>query len=137
MQVDTSKFRVLAADIGTAASIPNWPTQDLNGLIDALQRWKLCSRTLAQEDPGHPHSAYKRPYRGLCWGHCRVEPMEGTHLRRYVGTQPIYPDHPEAVRYFGNFVGYSFGFSLDTDDKALIELLDRLIEENLQRDAIV
>lgn len=50
-----------------------------------------------------------------------------------VGTKPIYPEHPNAVRYCGNFVGYSFAFWLVTDDETLIARLDAAIKANLSR----
>lgn len=134
VSVDTSKFRVIAATIGRATTIPDWPKQNLDGLIQALTQWTLCpSASMHDEDKEHPQYAYSRPYRGLCWGNCRIERIGKSHRRRYVGTVPIHPEHPHAVRFCGNFLNYSFGFSLDTDDEELIELLDKLIEQNMQR----
>jgi hypothetical protein len=45
----------------------------------------------------------------------------------------VFPDHPKAVSYLGNFVGYSFAFNLYTDDQELIAQLDAAIAENMER----
>ena len=131
-------YSALLEDIGTKTSIPNWPKNDLEGLFDALSRWTLDPMNdLSGNDPGHPHAAFHAPFRCLAWGSCISEPIPGTNLTkyRYVGTKPIYPDHPEAVSYLGNFVGYSFGFHVVTDDVDLIAELDRRIAENMSTTA--
>ena len=48
----------------------------------------------------------------------------------YTDAGPIYPDHPNAVRFWGNFLTYSHVFSIDTDDPALIEKLTAAIRAN-------
>jgi hypothetical protein len=45
----------------------------------------------------------------------------------------IYPEHPHAVRFWGNFFTYSHGFQIDTDDAEVIEVLLGAIEANRQR----
>lgn len=128
-------FHVLAASIGRATftKIPGWPSNDLEGLFDALQRWTLCPRCEGADDPEHPHARFSKPFRCLAWGHCISERIPAFNFSkvRYIGTQPIHADHPEAVSYSGNFLEYSFGFRVDTDDPALIEKLDVLIAANM------
>lgn len=50
-------------------------------------------------------------------------------------SKPIYPDHPGAVRFFGNFWNLSFVFNIDTDEPALIERLTQAIRKNQQSPA--
>jgi hypothetical protein len=128
-------MKVIASDIGTKilSKIPGWPSNDLEGLFDALARWDLDPRLDLSNDPEFAGKPGVAPFRGLAWGHC-VQQYDRTLDRRvWVATKPIYPEHPNAVRYCGNFLGYSFGFWLDTDDPELIDKLDRAIADNLRR----
>jgi hypothetical protein len=43
---------------------------------------------------------------------------------------PIYPNHPDAVTFFGNFLTYSHVFQIDTNDQELIERLSAAIAAN-------
>ena len=52
---------------------------------------------------------------------------------RYGNGSPIYPEHPDSVQYCGNFLSYSFGFSLATDEPELIKRLDAAIAANIER----
>ena len=128
-------MKVIAADIGTRhfCTIQGWPSNDLAGLFDALARWELDSRldySNAPEFAGKPGVA---PFRGRAWGHCVKQYDEALQKHVWVGTRPIHPEHPNAVRNCGNFLEYSFGFWLDTDDPELIARLDGAIAENLCR----
>lgn len=49
--------------------------------------------------------------------------------------QPIYPDTPGMVRFFGNFHNYSAVFRFDTNDQALIDQLTAAIRANQQTPA--
>lgn len=126
-------MNILAADIGTANSIQNWPTNNLEGLFDALSRWRLDPRSDYSKEPEFAGKPFVAPFRGRAWGSCIPLYDEKLRKRVWIATKPIYPDHPDAVRYCGNFLEYSFGFWLDTDDPDLIERLDRAIAANLQR----
>lgn len=48
----------------------------------------------------------------------------------YTDAGPIYPEHPNAVHFWGNFQTYSHVFSIYTDDPALIERLTAAIRAN-------
>lgn len=125
-------YWILAQSIGTTFTTEDWPTNDLDGLIKALKQWTLgANAAMHGEDPDHPHVEFEAPYRGLAWSDCIEEPIPGQYRRRFVGTRPIYPEHPKAVRFCGNFEKFSFGWSLDTDDQSLIKLLDELIAANM------
>lgn len=128
-----ASFHVLKEQIGNRSTIPGWPGNNLEGLFDALQRWTLCPRNEGTDDPGHPHASYSKPFRCLAWGNCIAQaiPESNCSKTRYIGTKPLYLEHPDAVSYFGNFLGFSFGFRLDTADPALIEKLDALIAANM------
>lgn len=126
---------ILASQIGTKAPIDNWPTNDLDGLFDAMKRWPLDGRLDMSKEPEFAGNPGVAPFRGRAWGHCVFQYDETLHRRVAVATKPIYPNHPDAVRFCGNFIGYSFGFWLDTDDAALIERLDRAIADNLSRNS--
>ena len=81
----TEPYKVLEANIGTKTTIPGWPPQTIEGLFQALDQWTLDPRVIGHiGDTTHPHAMYKRPYRELCWGHCRAESIDGTHSRRWV-----------------------------------------------------
>lgn len=133
--IDLTQFKMLAFDIGHKCVIAGWPSNDLSGLVQALRQWVLDPRmSMHGEDPDHPHAEYSNYFRGLCWGTCVREPVKGDPFRtRYVGTKPIHPKHPNAVRYCGGFLGYSYSFWLDTDDPAMISFLDGLIADNMKR----
>lgn len=111
--------------IGHSSSIPGWPTNDLEGLFDALSRWALDPRLNMQA------SAEEKPYCERAWGGCVR--LYNDKLKRtvYTATVPLYPEAPDALRYWGNFTGYSFGFTLDTDDPELITRLDAAIAANI------
>jgi hypothetical protein len=122
---------ILASNIGSQCGIKNWPTSDIDGLFDALKRWQLDTRLDLSADPAYEGRPGCAPFRGLAFGHCVAQYVPKLDRRIYIGTKAIYPDHPDAVRYVGNFIGYSFGFWLDTDDMELINRLDQAISENL------
>lgn len=50
--------------------------------------------------------------------------------RCYIDTGPIYPEHPQAVRFWGNFFELSHVFEIDTDDPETIEKITRAIRAN-------
>lgn len=119
-------YHVFSSDIGTKATlIKNWPTNDIPGLLDALSRWPL-DRSLALE------SSDLEPFKSRAWGNCVLQYDPKFQKRVHVGTQPIYPDFPDAVVYCGNFLGHSFGFHLITADRNLIRELDEAIAKNLE-----
>ncbi len=124
---------ILASDIGTVSRIPNWPTNDLDGLYDALSRWALDPRLNFSKLPEFRDLPGRAPYRGLAWGYCVWRYDQSLGRRVPVATAPIYPEFPDAVRYCGSFVDYSFGFWLDTADAGLIAKLDLAIAANLAR----
>lgn len=127
--------QILESRIGSNTTIPNWPSQDLAGLIQALKEWTLDpAMDMSEGDPNHPHVHFTKPFRGLAWCTCVEERIPELNFRsRFVGTKPIHKEHPEAVRFLGNFMSYSFAFWLDTADQGLIAELDRLIAENMAR----
>lgn len=116
--------------IGTHCTIEGWPRPNsLEGLLDALGRWTLNPR-LDMREPGEEHLP---PYRERAWGHCVGRYDFQKHRTVYEATKPLFPDSPDAVHYFGNFIGYSFGFSLHTDDPEVIGQLDAAIAANMAR----
>lgn len=124
---------ILASDIGTSASIPNWPSNDLDGLFDAIQRWPLDTRLDFSNEPEFIDLPGSAPFRGRAWGHCVFQYNKALHRRVAVATKPIYPEFPDAVRFCGNFLSHSFGFWLDTADAGLIAKLDEAIAANIAR----
>lgn len=116
--------------IGRPTTIPGWPQADtIEGLLDALSRWTLDPRLDLRE----PEERHLPAYRGRAWGSCTGRWNPEKHRTIYTATKPIYPDSPDAVRYTGNFIGYSFGFTLDTDEPELIARLDAAIAQNMAR----
>lgn len=125
-------FQILQSNIGSKTNIPGWPSNDIQGLFDALCKWMLDPRAIeSKDDPDHPHAEFDAPGRCLAWVDCIQEPIERSNgkLRRYVGTRPMFPEHPKAVSFVGNFLSYSFGFNVVTDDKDLIEHLEPLLSK--------
>lgn len=125
---------LLAGEIGSRFSLrADWPSNDLEGLFDALSRWPLDRRVDLSHLPEYRSDPLNAPFRGRAWGSCEGRYNASLGRTVYVATKPIYPEYPNAVRYCGNFVGYSFGFWLDTADDDLVQRLDRAIAENLSR----
>lgn len=119
--------------IGNNSSIPNWPTNNLEGLLDALNRWPLdpcLNMQVSAIEEGHLDA---KPYCDRAWGGCAGHYNAKLKRTVYTATVPLYPEAPDALRYWGNFIGYSFGFTLDTDDPELIARLDAAISANLAK----
>ncbi len=124
---------VIASQIGSSAMpIKDWPSGDLAGLFEALKRWPLDTRLDYSKEPEFSSLPGTAPFRGRAWGHCVWQYSEVLRRRVVVATRPIYPEFPDAVRYCGNFIGYSFAFWLDTNDADLIARLDQAIAANLR-----
>lgn len=136
IQFDLSQFKVIESTIGSNSRLEGWPTADLAGLVRALTIWTLdplCDVGGHEQD--HPHAKFDAPFRSLAWTDCIEQYDAKTGRLNYVATRPVHSEHPNAVRYCGSFLSYSYGFCLDTDDPALIEFLDGLIAANMQRPA--
>lgn len=122
------------AYIGRATTIPNWPEAGtIAGLLDAIGRWPLePGMNNAGKPCFAPHPA-RRPYRGpaLLSSGSRYDEKLGHTV--YLDGDPIYPDAPDAVTFAGNFVGYSFGFHISTDESEVITQIDAAIAENLSK----
>ena len=52
---------------------------------------------------------------------------------QWIDGDSIHPDHPDAIRFFGNFAGLSRVFTIDTDDAELIAKMRGAIAENMAR----
>lgn len=50
----------------------------------------------------------------------------------YAPGSPIHPEHPDAVRFFGNFANLSLVFVVDAEDPETVEFLRQRIAENRQ-----
>jgi hypothetical protein len=121
--------------IGSHTTVPGWPEQGtIAGLLDAIERWELDTRWDLSTDPRFQPHPDRAPFRGpalRCAG-SRFDPALGCTV--YLTGAPVFPDAPTAVSYSGNFIGYSYGFGLATDDRELIAQLDAAIARNLARD---
>lgn len=124
---------ILASQIGNASTLPGWPTNNLDGLFEALKRWPLDRRLDYSNDPQFAGEPGRAPFRGRAWGFCVLQYDAKLDKRVPRATRPIYPEHPDAVRYVGSFLTHAYAFWLDTDDSALIAKLDQAIAENLAR----
>ncbi len=114
-------------------NIPGWPTSDLNGVFDALSRWTL--------DPfleGNPKYATEgeefEPFSCKAWTCDDGKFIPELNVRQYKLIAPIHPEAPDAISFEGNFIGYSFGFRVETNDVALMEKLRKAIADNMARD---
>lgn len=92
-------------------------------LLAALSRWTLDPRL---EECGPFIDTHPR--------HCTIERRAETWERVYIPTTPLYPEHPGAVLFCGNFLDYSFGFRVATDDPEVIAKLTAAIELNRASD---
>lgn len=127
-ELDSSQFQIIHARVPQRPYLDPDPLRALVQMLQTQPLHPLCDmRDLSDWGAGEE----QKPFRGRCWGDCKLEPVEGSTQRRFVATKPIHPQHPEAVRYFGNFFESSFAFELDTDDLHLIAYLDTLIAENM------
>src|SRR5882672_3159865 len=114
-----SGYVLLYQEIGQESQYDGWPTNDIEGLFDALQRWRLAPHYLPimKITPLHCGGVFVRPD-----GTYIVEPIE-----------PRYSDHPEAIKYQGDFVECGWRFEIDTADVNLIKRLEDAIHANLSR----
>lgn len=72
-------------------------------------------------------------YGNFCCGEARkgiASKDEQTGETVYLSGDPIYPEAPTAVRFWGNFYEVSAVFSIDTDEPDLIEKLTTAIRAN-------
>ncbi|WP_075588183.1 hypothetical protein [Rhodoferax antarcticus] len=112
--LDDPEYKILSFRIGDVCTIPNWPENNLSGLFKALEMWQLDPRMDYSKDTcGDPADEFIAPYRSRAW--CSVYGRYNVKLGKtiYYVTKPIYEAAPDAVRFCGNFKGYSFGFWLD------------------------
>lgn len=109
-------YTTLVEQVGhPSVNIEGWPSHDVAGLFDALSRWTL--------DPS--------------LGDCKCRAWESVAVRNaetgrttFEEVRPMFPEHPEAMSYSGNFLRYSFCFHIVTHDTALIAALDAAIAAN-------
>lgn len=122
-------FKIRAGGPGTH---PGWPQRDtLGGLLAALQRWDLSLELDQSSSPTLAEHPARKPFRSpmLGFGKAYFDVLKQCMCVPY--GSPIYPEHPNAVAFQGNFVEASFGFCLETDDPALIARLDEAIGKNI------
>lgn len=58
----------------------------------------------------------------------------GSELPRWIDGERLYA-HDGVYRFFGNFLDYSHGFSIDTNDRPTIDALTNAIRLNVERAA--
>lgn len=109
-----AKYKTLSMRIGS-----KWPgekSDDINALLDMLEREPLD------------------PRRGPFVVACKVGRTEHRASGvRYVDTKvPVYPKHPRALNFSGNFWHVNYPFSIDTADRELIAVLRMYIKKNLK-----
>lgn len=122
--------------IGSPLNRPDWPQAGtIEGLLDALSKWDLDTSLDYSSDPRFEPHPDRKPFRFPNLTLLRKVYSPELGADRYISGPPVYPDHPTSVRFVGNFIGYSFGFTLETDDRELITKLDAAIAENLERQA--
>lgn len=133
-EIDLDAFKIIHIRVSQRPWLDESPMRALVQILKAEPLHPACDmRDTSEWGSGE----VQMPFRGLCWGDCKYVPIAGTGQRQLIGTKPIHPDHPEAVRYCGNFFETSLAFELDTDDPALIAFLDALIAENMATPAYV
>lgn len=126
------KYLTVVKHAGGKLNCPDWPSNDLNGIFDALSRWPLDPSMALSDDDIWPPQARMAPFCCFAWVNCvSMQTYKPRYRTLYRGTTPLYPDHPEALSYFGNFHGYSFGFNIETDDPELIARMDAAIAANM------
>lgn len=124
--------------IGHKTTIPGWPEAGtIEGLFDAMSRWPLDTRLDYSGAPAFEPHPDRKPFRGPALRFGAKVYSDLTNGYRYLDGAPVDEEHPDAVSFMGNFVGYSFGFNLMTDDRELIARLDAAIAANLARHGYV
>jgi hypothetical protein len=88
-------------------------------LLERLEKWTLEPRFAEI-------AVYSRALHGIPVG---WDPETGE--RRYEEGPPIYPAHPYAVSFCGNFLEYSAGFHFATDDPEVLEVLMSAIDAHM------
>lgn len=120
--------------IGRPTTIPGWPeTGTVDGLIEALSRWSLDPSLDLSDDPRFQPDPLRAPYRGPARRYSGATYNAKLDVAVYDNNgAPVYPEAPDAVSYLGNFIGYSFAFSVDTDEPEVIQRIDAAIAKNLR-----
>lgn len=99
---------------GRPLNRPDWPTNDFEGAIKALGMWIPDPRLDYSGCPSLPHRKGTPFSSENLKSGCVRKWINGVNC--YIGTQDLYPDHPNAVAFFINFIHYSFGINLITED---------------------
>lgn len=116
---------------GSKLNRPDWPTNDFEGAIKALSMWLPEPRL---DYSGCPALPYRKgtPFASENLM-CGTEKRWINNVLCYVGTRPAYPDHPHAVEFLINFIGYSFAIHLVTDNPDEISRLRAAIADAMAR----
>lgn len=121
---------------GSHCNRDDWPeVNTINGALQALKMWALEPRLDHSNSPhlpgwtGSPFCAEAPCY---TFGESRWQ-VEACCMGYYSSDRLVYPDHPNAVCFTMNFIGYSFGGSIWTDDPEVIKTLKDAIRENMQK----
>lgn len=120
--------------IGRTNGIKDWPeVGTIAGLLDALGRWKLDPRLASDDSPRLEIRPDRLPYRSLNLAYTGKKYDFDREVEIYRSGQPLDPEHPTAIGYLGNFLHYSFAFSLTTDEPELIATLNAAIAANMEK----
>ena len=121
---------------GTTLNREDWPANTFDGALDALSRWLPDPRLDHSGDPslpGHVGTPFSSAPGLYCFGGQRWSSEAGGIIYLDDKERPCHPDHPDAVNFLFNFIGYSFVVNLTTDDPEKIAKMRAAIDAAMRR----
>lgn len=104
--------------------------EEITAVVALMEFTPLCPSFLSIMEPGD------LPYEGAARIGVRNPEWDregGRDVPEWIDGDPIYPDSPEARRFFGNFAGVSRVFTIDTDDDGHIAQMRAAISMNIAK----
>lgn len=104
--------------------------EEIADVVALMDSYPLCPSFLSIMEPG------ELPYEGAARIGVRNPAWDregGRDVPEWIDGDPIYPGSPDARRFFGNFIGLSRVFTIDTDVEAQIAKMRAAISANLAK----
>jgi len=105
-------------------------SEEIAAVVALMDSCQLCPSFLSIMEPGD------LPYEGAARIGVRNPAWDregGRDVPEWIDGDPIYPESPDARRFFGNFTGVSRVFTIDTDDEGQIAQMRAAIAANLAK----
>jgi hypothetical protein len=119
---------------GTKCNRADWPEVDsIDGAVAALRQWCLDPRLDNSGSPALPNRVGTPFSSGPpCYTFGQKGWNEEAHCVTYSNNSKLcFPYHPNTVQFVMNFIGYSFGGTIWTEDEVTITRLREAIKTNM------